>query len=84
MGRGTTVENPGDELTGNNGGGTTVHGKGDINKQIGIMGSEGPTRESIPHLTEQSEPTDDVIYIEMMPTPIPPPNKPNTASPTNP
>lgn len=40
---GTTVGNPGDELTGNKvgimGGGTTVHGKGDINKQVGIMGS---------------------------------------------
>lgn len=35
---GTTVGNPGDELTGNKvgimGGGTTVHGKGDINKQV--------------------------------------------------
>lgn len=40
---GTTVGNPGDKLTGNKvgimGGGTTVHGKGDINKQVGIMGS---------------------------------------------
>lgn len=40
---GTTVGNSGDELTGNKvgimGGGTTVHGKGDINKQVGIMGS---------------------------------------------
>ena len=39
---GTMVGNPGDQLTGNNvgiiGGGTTVHGKGDINKQVGIMG----------------------------------------------
>lgn len=39
---GTTVGNPGDELTGNKvgivGGGTTVHGKGNINKQVGIMG----------------------------------------------
>lgn len=39
---GTTVGNPGDELAGNKvgimGGGTTVHGKGDINKQVGIMG----------------------------------------------
>lgn len=42
--QGTTVGNPGDELTGNKvgqiGGGTTVHGKGDINKQVGIMGAE--------------------------------------------
>jgi len=39
---GTTVGNPGDELTGNKvgimGGGTTVHGKGDIDKQVGIIG----------------------------------------------
>ena len=38
---GTTVGNPGDELTGNKvgimGGGTTVHGQGDINKQVGVM-----------------------------------------------
>jgi hypothetical protein len=40
--QGTTVGNPGDELTGNKvgqmGGGVTVHGKGDINKQVGVMG----------------------------------------------
>lgn len=39
---GTMVGNPGDELTGNKvgmGGGTTVDGKGDVNKQVGIMGS---------------------------------------------
>ncbi len=40
---GTTVGNSGDELTGHKvgvmGGGTTVDGKGDINKQVGIMGS---------------------------------------------
>lgn len=38
---GTTVGNPGDELTGNKVGimgGATVGSKGDINKQIGIMG----------------------------------------------
>lgn len=39
---GTMVGNPGDQLTGNKvgimGGGTTVDGKGDINKQVGIMG----------------------------------------------
>lgn len=40
---GTMVGNPSDQLTGNKvgimGGGTTVDGKGDINKQVGIMGS---------------------------------------------
>lgn len=40
----TTVGNPGDVLTGNKvgimGGGITVDGKGDINKQVGIMGGE--------------------------------------------
>jgi hypothetical protein len=39
---GTMVGNPGDQLTGHKvgimGGGTTVDGKGDINKQVGIMG----------------------------------------------
>lgn len=39
---GTMVGNPGDQLTGNKvgimGGGTTIDGKGDINKQVGIMG----------------------------------------------
>lgn len=38
---GTMVGNPGDQLTGHKlgimGGGTTVDGKGDINKQVGIM-----------------------------------------------
>ncbi len=39
---GTMIGNPGDQLTGHKvgimGGGTTVDGKGDINKQVGIMG----------------------------------------------
>jgi len=44
---GKTVGNPGDELTGNKvgimGGGTTVDGKGDINKMVGIMdGGDAP------------------------------------------
>lgn len=42
--QGTTVGSPGDELTGNKvgqmGGGTIVDGKGDINKQVGIMGAD--------------------------------------------
>lgn len=41
---GTMVGSPGDELTGNKvgqmGGGTVVDGKGDINKQVGIMGAD--------------------------------------------
>jgi len=41
--QGTTVGNPDDELTGNKvgqmGGSVTVHSKGDINKQVGVMGS---------------------------------------------
>lgn len=41
--QGSMVGNPGDELTGNKiaqmGGSVTVHGKGDINKQVGVMGS---------------------------------------------
>lgn len=39
--QGTKVGSPGDELTGNKvgqmGGGTIINGKGDINKQVGIM-----------------------------------------------
>ena len=42
--QGTMVGSPGDELTGNKvgqmGGGTIVDGKGDINKQVGIMGAD--------------------------------------------
>ena len=92
-GGGTTVGNPGDELTGNKVGqmgGTTGDGKGDINKQVGVMGGgESSTqRETTPPPAEQPERTGDVIYIEMMPTPTkdstPPPYKPNTTLPTNP
>ena len=42
--QGTMVVSPDDELTGNKvgqmGGGTIVDGKGDINKQVGIMGAD--------------------------------------------
>ena len=42
--QGTMVGRPGDELTNNKvgqmGGGTIVDGKGDINKQVGIMGAD--------------------------------------------
>lgn len=51
--QGTTVGNPGDELTGNKvgqmGDGVTVHGKGDINKQVGVMGGgDAPSTNSDP------------------------------------
>lgn len=51
--QGTMVGNPNDELTGNKvgqmGGGTTVHGKGDINKQVGVMGGgDAPPSNSDP------------------------------------
>jgi len=50
---GTMVGNPGDDLAGNKvgqmGGGVTVHGKGDINKQVGIMGAgDAPASNSDP------------------------------------
>ncbi|OPY56722.1 MAG: hypothetical protein A4E55_01990 [Pelotomaculum sp. PtaU1.Bin035] len=89
---GTTVGNPGDELTGNKvgvmDGGETVGSKGDIKKQvgimgggtvaedmyenghkIGIMGGDEPSKESVSPPSEQPEPTGDVIYIELQPTP---------------
>ena len=86
---GTTVGNFGDELTGNKvgimGGGTVVDGKGDINKQVGIMGCEEPPRESTSPSAEQPEPTDGVIYIELQPTPTkdstPPSYNPDTTNP---
>lgn len=88
---GTTVGNPGDELTGNKVGimgSTTVHGKGDINKQIGIMGGEEcPSSTPTSPLTEQPELTGDVIYVPLQPpvtkNSTPPPYKPN-GEPYNP
>lgn len=86
----TTVGNPGDQLTGNKvgimGGGTTVDGKGDIHKQVGIMGGdECPS--GTPDPPVEPEITGDVIYIELQP-PVtkdstPPANKPN-GEPYNP
>lgn len=106
---GTTVGNPGDELTGNKvgviDGGATVGSKGDINKQVGIMGGgtvaedmyenghkigimgggESALSSTTPSPEEQPEPTGNVIYIELQPTPTkdstPPPYKPNTTNP---
>lgn len=70
MGGGTTVGNPGDELTGN---------------KVGIMGGEEPSRESTPPPLARPEPTGDVIYIELQPTPTkdstPPPYKQNATNP---
>lgn len=52
--QGTMVGSPGDELTGNKvgqmGGGTIADGKGDINKQVGIMGADN-TQPSEKHNT---------------------------------
>lgn len=89
MGGGTTVGNPGDELIGNKvgimGGEAMVGSDGDINKQVGIMGGEEPTRESTPPLSARPEPTGDVIYIELQPTPTkdstPLPYKQNATNP---
>jgi len=131
MGGGTTVGNPGDELTGNKVGimggsvlssannepapgtkkyidGTPhvwVSGSGWVKDEgggsrgtiaediyenghkIGIMGGEESQKESAPPPAEQPEPTGDVIYIELQPTPTknstPPPYKPNTTTPSN-
>ena len=90
---GTIVDNPGDELTGHKvsimGGGTTVDGKGDINKTVGVMGSRDECTTSKPtaHPAEQPEISGDVIYTELQP-PVskdstPPPYKPN-GEPYNP
>lgn len=89
--RGTMVGKPGDKLTGNKigqmGGGTIVHGKGDINKRVGVMGgsSETPPRETMTLATEQPEPIDGEIHIVFVEVPvknsIPPPYKPDTMSP---
>lgn len=86
---GTTVGNFGDELTGNKvgimGGGTVVDGKGDINMQVGIMGSEEPPRVSNPPAVEQTEPTGDEIHIVLVEVPeknsTPPTYKPDITSP---
>jgi hypothetical protein len=64
------------------GGGTTVDGKGDINKQVGVMGGdESASCNPTPSMPEQPEPTGDVIYVPIQP-PVtkdstPPSYKPN-------
>jgi len=59
MGGGTMFGNPSDKLTGNKvgimGGGTTVDDKGDIIRQVGIMGGDELPRESAPSSSAESE-----------------------------
>ncbi len=92
MGGGTMVGNPGDELTGYRvgimGSDATVGSKGNINKQVGIMGGEeSKPCNSFSPPSESPEPIGDVIYVPLQP-PVtkdstPPPYKPN-GEPINP
>lgn len=93
MGGGTTVGNPGDELTGNKvgimGGGTVAEDMYENGHKIGIMGgNESSSSEATPPPSEQPEPVDGEILIVFLEVPeknsIPPPYKPNTTHPTNP
>lgn|GEM_PF-567925 len=63
---GTMVGNPDDQLTGNKvgimGGGTTVDGKGDINKQVGIMGS-GDTPANTSPIPGTKKHIDGVLHV---------------------
>lgn len=74
MGGGSTVGNPDDELTGHKvgiiGGGTVAKDMYESGIKIGIMGGEEtPTDKIAPSHTELTEPTGDVIYIELQPMP---------------
>ena len=74
MGGGSTVGNPGDELTGHKvgimGGGTVAEDMYESGVKIGIMGGEEtPTEKMAPPHAELPEPTGDVIYIELQPMP---------------
>jgi hypothetical protein len=74
MGGGATVGNPGDELTGHKvgimGGGTVTKDMYESGVKIGIMGGEEtPTEKIAPPQAELPEPTGEVIYIELQPTP---------------
>ncbi|MDT3698099.1 MAG: DUF6550 family protein [Thermincola sp.] len=93
MGGGTTVGNPGDELTGNKvgimGGGTVAEDMYENGHKIGIMGgNESSSSEATPPPSKQPEPVDGEILIVFLEVPeknsIPPPYKPNTTPPTNP
>lgn len=71
---GSTVGNPGDELTGHKigimGGGTVAEDMYESGVKIGITGSEvTPTEKIAPPHAELTEPTGDVIYIELQPMP---------------
>ncbi len=93
MGGGTTVGNPGDELTGNKVG---IMGRGSVAEdmyenghKIGIMGgSEPPPREATPPASEQLEPVDGEIHIVFVEVPeknsTPPPYIPDTTPLPNP
>ncbi len=72
IGGGTTVGNPGDELTGHKvgiiGGGTVAEDMYESGVKIGIMGGEEtPTEKMAPPRAELPEPTGNVIYIELQP-----------------
>ncbi len=86
MDGGTTVGNPGDQLTGRKvgimGGGTTIDGKGNINKMVGVMGADASVQHgTTPPPSVPPEITGDVIYTELQPpvtkASTPPPYKPN-------
>lgn len=73
MGGGSTVGNPGDELTGHKVGimgGTVAEDMYESGVKIGIMGGEEtPTEKITPPHAEPTEPTGDIIYIELQPMP---------------
>ena len=92
MGGGSTVGNPGDELTGNKvgimGGGSGGTVAGDMyenGNKIGSMGGEEPQNNTSSPPTEQPTSNDDEIHIVFVETPeknsTPPPYKPDTTSP---
>lgn len=90
MGGGTMVGNPGDELTGHKvgimGGGTVAEDMYENGHKIGIMGGSESTPSNLtPPPADLPEPTGEVIYIELQPTPTkdstPPPYKPGEVTP---
>lgn len=90
MGGGTTVGNPGDQLTGNKVGimGGTVGSDGNINKQVGIMGGDESAPCNPAHLpADLPESTGNVIYVPLQPLvtkdSTPPQYRPN-GEPINP
>lgn len=93
MGGGTTVGNPGDELTGNKvgimGGGTVAEDMYENGHKIGIMGgNESSSSEATPPPSERTEPVNGEIHIVFIEVPeknsAPPPYKPNTTPLMNP